>query len=462
MTVYTLRSWMTDKSFGYETTQVFRQNVLNDLGIANYLVLGSPYSTPFWKEQLQAQGYRLDNVIIIPHLYSDIDTCLRSYKISDFEEDLSKKQISWNEKKILSPTTAMYTTDEGYFDLNLTADGNILSIIERSLNLELKSVTSVFEKPFYTSFSDDSFCYYDKSGQIVLRGAIDNKDCYYFYQGQKWTMVDLFLAFLSNRLVYQKDVVLNDQFIDQTLEKFCQNQEIFYRYILHYNHYFSQKMVDGYNIKLGKEIFVASPYIIEPLAKDNIQAEFLPPIAVQVAQQTPKGLGSNKLLLVGNIYDHKRVAMAIEAMKEVPELELHIYGGRVEAIQALKEEHNVPDNVIFKGFVPSRQIPRSDYCAYLSCSLSEMFANAMVECLGQGLIPILSRVDYGHNQVLEELGIYQQCGFDSVEDLVEVLQNLVTLPFEERQQLSNKILHYSQKFSYAEAQKQYKLALGYN
>ncbi|HFR3747875.1 TPA: hypothetical protein ACHVGK_000899 [Streptococcus suis] len=91
-----------------------------------------------------------------------------------------------------------------------------------------------------------------------------------------------------------------------------------------------------------------------------------------------------------------------------------------------------------------------------------MFANAMVECLGLGLIPILSRVDFGHNQVLEELDIYQQCGFDSVEDLVKVLKNLASLPIEDRQQLSNKILHYSQKFSYAEAQKQYKLALGYN
>lgn len=462
MTLYTLRSWMSDKTFGYETTQVFRQNVLNDLGIANYLLLGTPYSTPFWKEQLQAQGYKLDHVIILPHLYSDIDTCLRTYQLDDFEADLTKKHIIWKDKQIFSPTTAMYTTDEGYFDLNLTAEGNILSIIERSKNLELKAVTSVFEKPFFTNFSDDSFCYYDKNGNIVLQGRIEDKECYYFYQGQKWTMIDLFVNFLSDRIVPDQDIVLNDQFISQTLETFCQDQGITYRFILHYNHYFSQKNVEDYNVKLGKEIFVASPYIIEPLAKDGIQAEFLPPIAIQVAQQPPRGLKSNKLLLVGNIYDHKRVAMAIQAMREVPDLELHIYGGRVEAIQALKEQHTIPDNVIFKGFVPSSQIPRSDYCAYLSCSLSEMFANAMVECLGLGLIPILSRVDFGHNQVLEELGIYQQCGFDSVEGLVKVLKNLASLPIEDRQQLSNKILHYSQKFSYAEAQKQYKLALGYN
>lgn len=461
MVVYTLRSWMSDKSFGYETTQVFRQNILEELGIENKLLIGTPYSMPFFKEQYQALGYGANNVIILPHLYSDINTNIRSYTVSDFENDLLSKNIKWIDKQIINQTSIMYTTDSGYIDINLTIDGYIIVIINRTLSLVNESTTSVFEKPFFKRCNDGSFEYYNCSGEVALKGAIKEKVCYYYKNGKELIMEDLFIDYFKNNISPDEDIILNDQFRSKRLKTYCSENGIAYRFIMHYNHYFTSDYIPEYDpTLLDDEIFVASKYIIPRLKEDGVKAEFLPPVAVPISKKNPIGLESNKIILVGNCIKVKRIHMAVEAMKRFPNLELHIYGGRHENIKQFKEEHDVPENVTFKGFVPSVSIPRSEYLAYLSCSESEMFANAMVECLGEGLIPVLSRVDYGHNQVLEELGFYETFGFDTVEELVLALEKLLSLSLEERIKLSNQVLDYADNtFSRNIAKKEYKYVL---
>lgn len=464
MTVYTLRYWLTDKSFGYETSQVFRQNVLNDLGIENKLLVPNPYSAPYWREQMQHIGFNPDQVVILPHLYSDIDVEIYNYSVAEFEEDLQAKGISWETKKELGPNELIYSTDSGYLNVSLTPSGFVRIIIERSLSLVHISTTTVHERPFYISYADGRFEYLNKSGESILSGQIGKDFCNYYWKDRFLTPEDLFLQYLQNYLDPAEDIVLNDQLqaASDKIKKYCSSVGLKYRDVLHYNHVEAIRSRETYTTVLDKEIYVASPYIIPNLAEEGVTGNFLPPTAVRIAQSLPKGLSTNKLLLVGNFSKGKRIAMAVEAMRSVPELELHIYGGKLDEIQAFKDENTIPDNVIIKGFVPSTTIQRSEYLGYLSCSKTEMFANAMVECLGEGLIPILSRVDYGHNQVLEELDIYEQCGFDTVDDLVKVLKYLANLTFEQRQQLSSQILDYAQKFSYSEARKQYKVALGYN
>lgn len=464
MTVYTLRYWLTDKSFGYETSQVFRQNVLNDLGIANKLLVPNPYSAPYWREQMRHIGFNPDQVVILPHLYSDIDVEIFNYSLQDFEEDLQAKGISWESKKEIGSNEIIYTTDTGYFNVSLTSSRFVSIIIERSLSLVHIATTTVHERPFYISYADGRFEYLNRSGETTLRGLIGKDICNYYWKDCLITPDDLFLHYLIKNLNPVEDIVLNDQLqaASQKIKDYCKSVGARYRDVLHYNHVEAVNSRETYTTVLDREIYVASPYIIPNLAEEGVTATFLPPTAVNITPILPIGLSTNKLLLVGNFSKGKRIAMAVEAMRFLPELELHIYGGLFEEIQAFKEENVIPENVIFKGFVPSVTIQRNQYVGYLSCSKTEMFANAMVECLGQGLIPILSRVDYGHNQVLEELGIYQQCGFDSVEDLVKVLKNLANLPLEDRQELSKTILDYANKFSYSEARKQYKLALGYN
>lgn len=464
MTVYTLRTWLTDKSFGYETTQVFRQNVLNDLGIDNKLLVSTPYSAPYWREQMMYIGYNPENVVILPHLYSDIDVEVNNYRITDFEKDLLNKGIVWQSKKEQTSNEILYTLETGYLNVNLNSEGFVIMFIERSLSLEFISRTTVHEKPFFTIYSDDSFEYLNKSGSIAIRGNIIKGNCNYYLNDCLVSTDDLFLQYLRKNIKPDEDIVLNDQLqaASKRIRNYCQSVGLMYRDILHYNHIEAVNSLQTYTTVLDKEIFVASPYIIPSLAEEGVKAIFLPPTAVKIANDVPKGIGSNKLLLVGNYNIGKRIAMAVEAMKSVPELELHIFGGSLEEIQEFKKEYIIPTNVIIKGFVPSESIRRNEYLAYLSCSRTEMFANAMVECLGQGLLPVLSRVDFGHNQALEELGFYDQFGFDTVEDLIKVLKDLATMTIEQRQQLSSQILDYAQKFSYLEARKQYKVALGYN
>ena len=249
------------------------------------------------------------------------------------------------------------------------------------------------------------------------------------------------MDYLKNQTV---DLIICDQAnIDLTKT----SQEYLVRRMIHDTYYTN---VDNqlYLRELEPEMFTASKYINkELLERDNVKGVFIPPTYAEISPRIPIGLLSNRFLITSVLTDTKRVDMAIKAFSRVPELELHIYGGDHMSIMKLKESVDVPSNVVFKGFVHSSNIPRHIYAGYVSCSKKEMYANAMVESMGIGLLPILSDVDYAHSVALQNID--EPFGFTNEDELVKVLEYVRDMSPYERYRVSKKVLDYADKtFSY--------------
>ena len=70
------------------------------------------------------------------------------------------------------------------------------------------------------------------------------------------------------------------------------------------------------------------------------------------------------------------------------------YGGTEERLEALRNRYDLPPNIQFKGIVD--EVPYHHHQCYLSASYTELFANACVEALNQGLLALLSDVEIAH------------------------------------------------------------------
>ena len=109
----------------------------------------------------------------------------------------------------------------------------------------------------------------------------------------------------------------------------------------------------------------------------------------------------------------KRCEWAIEAFRELPDSKLTIYGN----LPVGYTEEDLPDNVHFKGFVEN--VPYENHEGYISCSMSECFANAAVEASSFGLVCLLSDVDLAHKfyaSICENTKL-----FEDINDLKELI-----------------------------------------
>ena len=94
--------------------------------------------------------------------------------------------------------------------------------------------------------------------------------------------------------------------------------------------------------------------------------------------------------IVGNMTMIKRCAWAIEAFRQVPNSQLTIYGNLPDGYS----QKDLPSNVHYAGFL--EEVPYEKHQGYLSCSMSECFANAAVEASAKGLVCLLSDTDLAH------------------------------------------------------------------
>ncbi|HEL2219416.1 TPA: glycosyltransferase [Streptococcus suis] len=453
MTVYTVRRFLTNQVFGYETTQSYRHKTLSKYRIPNKFLVTTPFFREQMEQRLWSMGFEPENVVILPSTYSDMDPKTFTYSFESFEQSL---EVGTN---LLNATQfhRTYKVIDGYLDVNMNHLGKVVRILRRNGNLKVISQTFCTEGPYFTSYHDEvsSFEYYNLDGSVAISGYYQNLKvstaAVYILNGEEIREEDLVIRYLEEYGLRQ-DVLLNDQlqFKFPKLMHYAETNGFIYREILHYNHFHMLEVSSKYKTIIPEKIITASPYLNQRLLDEGHDATFIHPVGVTVAQNYPTGLSSNKVLLVGNFHKLKRIEMALQAFQQVPELELHVYGGTTPEITEFKNSYQIPDNVVFEGSVDSSFIPRSTYAAYLSCSKTEMYANAMVECLGVGLIPILSKVDYGHNQVLEKLDY--GTGFDTVEELIEVLRKFVAWPTDYRKQISEKVLNIAQEFSHEEAE----------
>ena len=355
--VFTIKEVVPVSSYGFERSQLARQEIFKSLEVEQELVLTNlEHFVPNFVETLENLGFEDFHHVIYDQ--SDLARQKPSVK-KDFIEELKG-------------VVRVKFTNEGYVGLIHYQDGSVECYTSQLL--------------YRYSHQEKLFTLYDSKGELLKGDVSEN---YHSYQNLRsgeiytqWQLVSLYLA--NNSTV--EDLFIIDMVNEYPLQlrKFFQNTG---RTLFAYTHYNILDPQMKFVLQNWCQNLVASPVLEERLGSNLVR--FLPPIYVKEGIEK-EYTSVTDWCIVGNMTFLKRCEWAIEAFRELPDSKLTIYGNL--PVGYTKED--LPDNVHFKGFVEN--VPYENHEGYISCSMSECFANAAVEASSFGLVCLLSDVDLAH------------------------------------------------------------------
>lgn len=355
--VFTIKEVVPVSSYGFERSQLARQEIFKSLEVEQELVLTNlEHFVPNFVETLENLGFEDFHHVIYDQ--SDLARQKPSVK-KDFIEELKG-------------VVRVESTNEGYVGLIRYQDGSVECYTSQLL--------------YRYSHQEKLFTLYDSKGELLKGDVSEN---YHSYQNLRsgeiytqWQLVSLYLA--NNSTV--EDLFIIDMVNEYPLQlrKFFQNTG---RTLFAYTHYNILDPQMKFVLQNWCQNLVASPVLEERLGSNLVR--FLPPIYVKEGIEK-EYTSVTDWCIVGNMTFLKRCEWAIEAFRELPDSKLTIYGNL--PVGYTKED--LPDNVHFKGFVGN--VPYENHEGYISCSMSECFANAAVEASSFGLVCLLSDVDLAH------------------------------------------------------------------
>lgn len=385
--VFTIKEGVPCSIYGFESSQLARQNIFEEIGVEQKLVLTNLDNfVPNFVETLESLGFK--------NFYHVI------FEKSDIARDKPSVDKSFLENL------------EGVLDVEYTKDGYVGLVHYNDGTVECYTSQLLYK---YIP-KEDKFILFDKN-RVVLEGDVsENYHKYHIKETDEtltqWQLVSEYLA---------ENSTVNDRFIIDMineyplqLRKFFQNTG---RELFAYTHYNILAPFMKFVLQSWCSNVVASPVLEERLGSDKVR--FLPPVYVEQVKEEVYTTVKD-WCVVGNMTVIKKCEVAIEVFRRTPDSHLTIYGNLPKGYT----KDNLPDNVKFAGFV--KRVPYEDHEGYLSCSLSECFANSAVEASSKGLVCLLSNVDLGHRyyasicentktfnsfyELLELLAEYQQDG----------------------------------------------------
>lgn len=378
--VFTIKEGVPCSIYGFESSQLARQRIFEEIGIEQQLVITNLHNlVPNFVETLESLGFK--------NFYHVI------FEKSDIARDRPSVDKSFLEN--LEDIREVEYTKEGYVGLIRYNNGNIECYTSQLLYRYIPK--------------ERKFTLFNRNG-IVLEGDVsENYHNYHIKETDvmmsQWQLVSKYLA--ENSTTEDKFIIDMINEYPLQLRKFFQNTN---RELFAYTHYnilapFMKFVLQGWCSNI-----VASPVLEERLGSDKVR--FLPPVYVeQVEEEVYTSV--KDWCIVGNMTFIKRCEMAIEAFKNTPSSNLTIYGNLPEGYT----KDNLPENVKFAGFV--EKVPYEKHEGYISCSYSECFANSAVEASSKGLVCLLSNVDLGHRYYASICENTKT--FSSFDELLEVL-----------------------------------------
>ena len=385
--VFTIKEGVPYTIYGFESSQLARQAIFDGIGVEQKLVLTNLDNfVPNFVETLESLGFK--------NFYHAI------FEKSDIARDKPSVDKSFLEN--LEDVLEVEYTKEGCIGLVHYNDGTVECYTSQLLYKYIPK--------------EDKFILFNKKG-VVLEGDVsENYHKYHIKETgaimSQWQLVSEYLA---------ENSTVNDRFIIDMineyplqLRKFFQNTG---RELFAYTHYNILAPFMKFVLQTWCSNVVASPVLEERLGSDKVR--FLPPVYVEEVKKEVYTTVKD-WCIVGNMTFIKKCEVAIEAFRRTPDSTLTIYGNLPKGYT----KDNLPDNVKFAGFV--KKVPYENHEGYISCSLSECFANSAVEASSKGLVCLLSNVDLGHryyasicenmktfnsfDELLKLLGKYQQVG----------------------------------------------------
>lgn len=425
--------------YGFETTQLYRAKVARYLGVDYIHLATSPQVRPDWKKEIIALGFLEEEIINVPNSFSDIG-----------HDDLSVKV----EELTLQEGDQVEVTEDGFVSVVTLADGT--------------------GRYFYTSgpylfedFQTGELRWYHGNGELVLRArfmdpfkeptpvSLFYPGYIYLKDGEFCSEDDLVVSYLAKN-AKQTDLIIRDQHIipAPSIFRFMENTEKNYYEVIHENVLRNMTLA---NLRGKTDYLVASEVLTSELEKQGYSTKFLPPMVTQV-DQSPKIIGPvTNYCVVGNMSDLKNVEWIIEVFIRLylsgSKATVTFYGGSAERIEELKQKYEIPENIIFKGIVD--KVPYHLHQAYLSSSYSELFANACVEAMSEGLLAVLSNVDIAHRYYAKQTDGIQL--FNTKKELLEMIERMEQ---EEYQQSIEQNLKLGKQYSIENVANIYRELLG--
>lgn len=380
---------MNKYSYGFETSQLSRFKVAQYLGWGYLHVLTSPQlQDGYWKDTYVKFGFLSDSLISIPNWFSDCGHDSLSVTPSDLD--------------------------------SIFKDGEIFTQGAYVTHVKVSGSTWFFtSKPYLEVTSEDVLIWYNRDGSVSMKAKyfdIDKEPTpvdifssdYLYYKDDEWlTSEDLLIRYLL-ATVRSNDLLIRDQHQVPHLKlwRFVDFRSLNYYEYVHHN-----VLIDPCaNLRKRTRYLVASERLADDLEKQGYQVTFCPPIFVGMDKGSSFNLVQNEpkeFCFVGNMSDNKRVDWVISVFKNLykdyPDLRLNLYGNLDDL-----ERYDLTDNITYHGFVS--QVPYEDNQVYISCSKTELFANACVEALSQGLVALLSDVDFAHrfyNEMISNVALFQ-------------------------------------------------------
>ena len=357
MKVFTIKEELPLRKFGFESSQLARQELFTELGIKHNLVLTNIENlVPNFVETLDKFGFKN-----FYHSIFDLSDLARTEPCLT-ENDLNLQGVSTIEK-----------TNEGFVGLVYYEDGSV-ECYTSSLLYRLNKDNTLFEL-------------FDSQG-LLLKGDVSQP--YHTYENvrtgeidSQWSLLIKYLA--EHSTAEDKFIVDMVNEYPLQLRKFFQNTG---RTLFAYTHYNILDPQMKFVLQNWCQNLVASPVLEVRLGSDRVK--FLPPIYVDKGIERTFSSVTD-WCIVGNMTFIKRCEWAIEVFRDLPsDYSLTIYGNLPEGYTV----ESLPTNVHFKGFV--EEVPYQNHQGYLSCSQSECFANSAVEASANGLVCLLSDVDLAH------------------------------------------------------------------
>ena len=355
--VFTIKEGVPCSIYGFESSQLARQAIFDEICVEQKMVLTNLDNfVPNFVETLEGLGFK--------NFYHVI------FEKSDIARDKPSVDKSFIEN--LEDVLEVEYTKEGYVGLVHYKDGTVECYTSQLLYKYIPK--------------EDKFILFNKNG-VVLEGDVsENYHKYHIKETgvimSQWQLVSEYLA--ENSTVDDRFIIDMVNEYPLQLRKFFQNTG---RELFAYTHYNILAPFMKFVLQTWCTNVVASPVLEERLGSDKVR--FLPPVYVEEVKEEVYTTVKD-WCIVGNMTVIKKCEVAIEAFRRTPDSALTIYGNLPDGYK----KDNLPDNVKFAGFV--KKIPYEKHEGYISCSLSECFANSAVEASSKGLVCLLSNVDLGH------------------------------------------------------------------
>lgn len=379
--VFTIKEGVPFNIYGFERSQLARQNIFKQIGVDQQMIITNlSVFVPNFVETLEELGFE--------NFYHVI------FEKSDIARD--KPSVDKSFADTLEDVLKVEYTKEGFVGLVHYWNGNVECYTSQLL--------------YRYNPKTNEFILYGKEG-VVLEGDVsENYHKYYVTKTgeilSQWQLVSEYLVENST----EDDRFIIDMVNEYPLQlrKFFQNTK---RELFAYTHYNILAPFMKFVLQSWCSNIVASPVLESRLGRDKVR--FLPPVYVEEVKE--KIYTSVKdWCIVGNMTVIKKCELAIEAFRQTPDSTLTIYGNLPKGYK----EEDLPKNVKFARFV--NEVPYKNHEGYISCSLSECFANSAVEASSKGLVCLLSNVDLAHRYYAGVCDNTQL--FNSFEELKEKLK----------------------------------------